>query len=308
MKFGFIFPGQGSQAIGMGKDFYEDSVLAKELFECSSEILKVNMKNLLFNENDDINNTQFTQPSILLISYIAYKYFNEHYKILPSFGLGHSLGEISANLVANSISFENAIKLVFERGKLMQKACEGKEAGMAVVIGLDDKILNEFCANNQNIWYANYNSDGQSVIAGKKEDLLNIESQIKKLGAKRFLILPMSIASHCPLLEGIVNDFKLILEEYLFDNFDFKIISNATMESYDSKNKAIELLSMQLTKPVLYKQSILKTQDEVDCFIEFGYGGVLKGLNKRLSSKATYSIGNLQNLKETIEKLKELER
>lgn len=304
MQYAFIFPGQGSQAIGMGKDFYEDSALAKELFDESSEILKIDMKNLLFNQNDSINQTQFTQPAILLVSYIAYRLFKEQSEITPNAALGHSLGEITANLIAESISFENAIRLVYKRGELMQKVSEGKDAGMAVVIGLDDEILSDFCSKRSNIWCANFNSDGQCVLAGLKEDLLAAESEIKNLGAKRVLLLNMSIASHCPLLEAMSGEFSGLLEQYLSDNFLCEIISNATMESYKSKASAINLLSKQLTSPVLYKQSIKKIESEVDCFIEFGYGGILKGLNKRLTTKPTYSIGNMQNLNTILEELK----
>lgn len=304
MQYAFIFPGQGSQAIGMGKDFYEDSALAKELFDESSEILKIDMKNLLFNQNDSINQTQFTQPAILLVSYIAYRLFKEQSDIAPNAALGHSLGEITANLIAESISFENAIRLVYKRGELMQKVSEGKDAGMAVVIGLDDEILSDFCSKRSNIWCANFNSDGQCVLAGLKADLLAAESEIKNLGAKRVLLLNMSIASHCPLLEAMSGEFSGLLEQYLSDNFLCEIISNATMESYKSKASAINLLSKQLTSPVLYKQSIKKIESEVDCFIEFGYGGILKGLNKRLTTKPTYSIGNMQNLNTILEELK----
>lgn len=303
MKYAFIFPGQGSQAIGMGKDFYENYALAKELFDNASDILKIDMKSLLFEENDNINQTKFTQSAILLVSYIAYKLFNEQNKAKPIFALGHSLGEISANLVSNAMSFESAINLVYKRGELMQRACENVDAGMAVVIGIDDKSLQDFCKENQNIWCANYNSDGQSVLAGSKEALLKAEENIKKIGAKRFLILPMSVASHCPLLSSILEDFREILDKSLIDNFDFEIISNATVETYSSKAKAIDLLTRQLVEPVFYKQSILNNQDRIDCFIEFGYGSVLKGLNKRISSKPTYSIGDIQSLESTLNEL-----
>lgn len=308
MNYAFIFPGQGSQAIGMGKDFYEQSPLAKELFDNASDILSIDMKNLLFNQNDELNLTQFTQPAILLVSYIAYRLFSQNCDIKPTLALGHSLGEISANLISGSLSFENAIRLVYERGKLMQKVCEGKDAGMAVVLGLSDEVLNEFCdSREQNasgkIWCANFNSDGQCVLAGYKVDLMLSEEEIKNLGAKRFLLLPMSVASHCPLLEPMSADFYALAQQYLEDNFSCPIIANATLESYSDKATAVNLLTKQLTLPVLYKQSIKKVESEVDCFIEFGYGAVLKGLNKRLSTKPTHSIGSLQSLNATLEEL-----
>ncbi len=301
MRLGFIFPGQGSQAIGMGRDFIDNHSIARDILEESSEILKINMRNLLFNENDNINKTRFTQPAILLISYIAYILFREQNKTTPIFGLGHSLGEITANVIANAISFRDALMLVYKRGELMQKVCEGQDAGMAVVIGLEDSIIEDFCNNTSNIWCANYNANGQIVLAGSKQSLLNAEEAIKKLGAKKFLLLPMSVASHCPLLYNMTKEFKAILDDVLIDNFDFEIISNATMESYNTKNKALELLTMQLTSPVFYKQSIINNQEKIDCFIEFGYGNILKGLNKRLSNKPTYSVGNISSLQTTLE-------
>lgn len=308
MKYAFIFPGQGSQAIGMGKDFYDESPLAKELIDNASDILKLDMKNLLFNPNDDINLTQFTQPAILLVSYIAHCLFAQSCDIKPTFALGHSLGEITANLISGSLSFENALRLVYERGKLMQKVCEGKDAGMAVVLGLSDESLQKFCDEREEnasgkIWCANFNGDGQCVLAGYKVDLMIAEGDIKNLGAKRFLLLPMSIASHCPLLEPMSKDFFALAKQYLEDNFECEIIANATLESYRDKDLAVNLLTKQLTLPVLYKQSIKKIESQVDCFVEFGYGAVLKGLNKRLSAKPTHSIGTIQSLNATLKEL-----
>lgn len=303
MNYAFIFPGQGSQATEMGKDFYEQSPLAKELFDNASDILKIDMKNLCFATNDELNLTQFTQPAILLVSYIAYRLFSQNCDIKPTLALGHSLGEISANLISGSLSFENALRLVYERGKLMQKVCEGKDAGMAVVMGLSDEVLSEFCAKRENIWCANFNSDGQCVLGGLKADLADAEDEIKHLGAKRFLLLQMSVASHCPLLEPMSADFGALAQQYLEDNFSCPIIANATLESYSDKPRAAELLTRQLTAPVLYKQSIKKVESEVDCFVEFGYGAVLKGLNKRLTPKPTHSIGSIPSLNTALEDL-----
>lgn len=304
MNIGFIFPGQGSQSIGMGKDFIEHFPIAKQIVEKASDTLHIDMQKLLLVENDEINQTKFTQPAILLVSYMAYYLFNENYHIIPKFALGHSLGEITANLIAGSLSLENALRLVYRRGELMQETCANLEAGMAVVMGLDDEILEKFCQSKENLWCANYNGDGQIVLAGLKSALLKAEDEIKNLGAKRFLILPISVASHCPLLENIVPQFRELLSTSLEDNFKFPIISNATMEAYHSKDKALDLLSMQLTKPVLYKQSIIANEAEIDCMIEFGFGNILKGLNKRLSTKPTYSISNMASLESTLESIK----
>ena len=301
MKLAFLFPGQGSQAIGMGKDFYNNYSIAREMFAEASDVLKIDMCSLIFEFNDNINQTKYTQPAILLTSYIAYKIFSINNSIAPVFTLGHSLGEITANLVSQSISFSDALHLSYIRGELMQNAFNNVDSGMAVVVGLDDKIVEDFCKDKDGVWVANYNSDGQIVLAGLRENLLNLQADIKALGAKRFLMLPISIASHCILLDGIKDRFMKILDGVLTNNFKYSVISNVTTKPYNNKNDALNLLTLQLTNPVFYKQSILNNQDSLDCFIEFGHGGVLKGLNKRITSKRTYNILDIASL-EQVEK------
>lgn len=309
MKYAFIFPGQGSQAIGMGKEFYDNFDLAKELFDKASNILDIDMKKLCFEENDLINQTQYTQPAIFLVSYIAHTILQQESPLLAHLALGHSLGEISAVCVANGLSFEDAMTLTHQRGILMQKACEGKDAGMMVVVGLDDKVLEDFCAEQREqgkaIWCANYNGDGQIVLAGNKADLSQAEAAIKALGAKRALLLTMSVASHCPILESMNADFKALLEPMLAEKFSLPVISNVTTNPYINKEEALDVLSNQLTQPVLYKQSIQKIDSEIDMYIEFGHGNILKGLNKRLSQKETLSVSNIASLRETLEKIQQ---
>lgn len=307
MKYAFIFPGQGSQAKGMGKDFYDNFAIAKELFERASDALSLDMKHLLFEENDKLDLTQYTQPAIFLVSYIAHSVLQNEHSLSPTLSMGHSLGEVSAVSVAGGASFENAIKLTHQRGKLMAKACEGQDAGMMVIVGLADNVLEEFCATQREkgkkIWCANYNGDGQVVLAGSKSDLSALEGEIKALGAKRALLLAMSVASHCPLLQSACGEFEVLLEEYLEPKMSNPILSNASLELYEDKQKAKSLLTQQLVMPVLYKQSIQKISNEIDVFVEFGNGSVLKGLNKRLSDKPTYSISDVATLKEGIANL-----
>lgn len=304
-KYAFIFPGQGSQAKGMGEDFYRSFSVAKEHFEQASDILKMDMCKLLFEENEDLNQTQWTQPAIFLVSYIAHKIFQTEFPLMPVFGMGHSLGEISAVSATDGLSFENAIKLTHLRGKLMAQACEGKDAGMMVVVGLEDERIESYVKEareaGKEIWCANYNGDGQIVLAGKKVDLDSSSEEIKSLGAKRALLLPMSVASHCPLLESMCEEFSSLLDDLLEDSLISPVVSNATMESYASKKEAIKQLTQQLVSPVFYKQSVRKIDKSIDGYIEFGHGNVLKGLNKRLSSKPTLSVCDTQSLKESIE-------
>lgn len=304
-NYAFIFPGQGSQALGMGKEFYENFPITKELFMSASDSIKVDFKALLFEPNDNLNLTPFTQPAIFLVSAVAYQIFRQECDIQPTLAFGHSLGEVSAYALFCGLDFEHAIRLTHERGLLMSKACEGQDAGMMVVVGIEDGVLEKFCTQAQNdgkkVWCANYNGNAQVVLAGKKTDLTHIQDSLKTLGAKRTLLLPMSVASHCPMLESITDDFKGLLDSLVQGDSSVPILSNATLQTYTSKADAKELLTKQLTQSVLYQQSVCKVDSQVDAFIEFGHGGVLKGLNKRLSQKPTFTLSDLQSLKEILE-------
>jgi len=295
MKFGLLFPGQGSQFVGMAKDFYDNSAKAKEMFEIASDSISEDFTKLMFEENDKLNETEYTQPAILLYSAIAYELFGKKGEI----ALGHSLGEFSALYAAGALDLSDAIKLVHTRGKLMKEAFTDIEGGMMVVLGLDDKTLEDFCANSgKKIWPANYNSDGQLVLAGDKKDLAEVEAEIKALGAKRAMLLNMSVASHCPLLESASEPLKELLENSLKDEFS-PVVSNVTAKPYTTKVEAIELLASQLTKPVLYKQSILSVVDDVDMFIEFG-GKVLMGLNRKITKVKTQPITDMASLEKAL--------
>ncbi|QCT94420.1 ACP S-malonyltransferase [Caminibacter mediatlanticus TB-2] len=303
MKIGLLFPGQGSQFIGMGKDFYENSNKAKEMFEEASDAIKVDFKKLMFEENEDINKTEFTQPAILLFSAIAYELFKENIDFEYSYSLGHSLGEFSALYSAGALNLSEAIKLVHNRGKLMNEAFKDKVGSMMVVLGLDDEVVEEVCKNsNLQVWPANYNSDGQIVIAGIKEDLEKLEPLLKEKGAKRVMLLNMSVASHCPLLESATKPLRELLEEYLKDEF-LDVVSNVTAKKYNTKKEALELLPIQLTKPVLYKQSIKNYEDEVEKFVEFG-GKVLMGINRKITKKKTIPIVDMKSLEKAISEVK----
>jgi [acyl-carrier-protein] S-malonyltransferase len=299
MKLGLLFPGQGSQFIGMGKDFYENSPLAREMFEIASDAIKTDFKKLMFEDNNEINKTEFTQPAILLYSAIAFKLFEKNRDFTYNFSLGHSLGEFSALFSAGAVDLADAIKLVHSRGKLMNEAFKDKIGSMMVVLGLDDEVVEEICKNsNLQVWPANYNSDGQIVIAGIREDLIKLEGVLKEKGAKRVMLLNMSVASHCPLLESAVNPLRELLEETLKDEFK-DVVSNVTAKKYNTKKEALEILPIQLTKPVLYKQSIKNYENEADFFIEFG-GKVLMGINRKITKKKTYPITDMASLEKVL--------
>lgn len=307
MNYTFIFPGQGSQSLGMGKDFYENSKSAKELLDHASDFLKINFKHLLFEENDDLNKSQFTQPAILLTSLMAYNTLNElEPNLKAKISLGHSLGEFSALAISGGLDFLEALKLVHQRGLFMQEDCAKIEAGMMVILGLDDESVERLCekARNENkqIFAANYNCEGQIVIAGLKADLLSYENEFKNAGAKRAMLLNMSVASHCPLLENASLKLYKELEKVLKPNFQ-TIISNVNAKPYSSKEEALNLLKAQLVFPVLYKQSIKMIENETSYFIEFG-SKVLQGLNKKITTKPTYSLTNLNEIETFLKEIK----
>jgi len=299
MRLGLLFPGQGSQFVGMGKDFYENSQKAKEMFEIASDAIKIDFKKLMFEENEDLNKTEFTQPAILLYSAIAYELFKDNKEFDFNFSLGHSLGEFSALYAAGALDLADAIKFVHERGKLMNEAFRDKVGSMMVVLGLDDEKVEEICKNSGlQVWPANYNSDGQIVIAGIRDDLVKLEPVLKEAGAKRVMLLNMSVASHCPLLESASEPLRELLNEYLKDEF-LPVVSNVTAKAYTTKKEALVLLPVQLTKPVLYKQSIKNYEDEADLFIEFG-GKVLMGINRKVTKKKTIPLTDMASLEKVI--------
>ncbi|HUH43358.1 MAG TPA: ACP S-malonyltransferase [Sulfurimonas sp.] len=308
-KIAMIFAGQGSQATGMGKDFYENSQLAKEMFEEAGKRVGLNFDELIFGEHDLLGQTAYTQPAILLIQIIAYTLFKEKCPdIKAELFLGHSLGEFSALCASGAIDYVDAVELVHRRGQLMQDACADIEAGMMVVMGLDDKNVEKICMDAQKdgkkVWPANYNQDGQLVVAGMKNDLASLEQTFKDAGAKRALLLNMSVASHCELLSPAQIPLRSLMESMIHDSFEAPIISNVTTKPYRTKDEAVELLTEQLVKPVKYKQSILEIANKVDIAIEFGNGATLKGLNKRIAPDLeTYTISDMKSLLEVVEQI-----
>ena len=307
-KIAFIFPGQGSQGIGMGKSFYENSELARDLIDKSSETAKIDFKKLMFEENQDLSKTEFTQPAILLVGLVAFELFKKEIDVKPEFLLGHSLGEFTALSATGALDIFAAVKLVNKRGELMQKACENINAGMMAVIGLADEVILNVLENEQKngkkVWGANFNSNGQVVVAGIKSDLETLQPILKEAGAKKSVILNMSVASHCELLKSAENELKSELEKNVKDSFIAPIISNVTAREYQTKTEAVELLTKQLTSPVKYRESIEYISDKINLFIEFGHSTVLKGLNRRIVRKIpTLNISDMATLEKTVQEL-----
>ena len=308
-KIAMIFSGQGSQAVGMGKDFYDNSEVAREMFDKAGERIGVDFKEIIFEENEKLGQTAFTQPAILLVQMIAYRLFTDACPDTKAeLFLGHSLGEFSALCASGAIDYVDAIELVHKRGSFMQAACDEIEAGMMVLVGLDDASVEKVCAEAQNagkkVWPANYNQDGQLVVAGMKSDLQSLEQTFKDAGDKRALLLDMSVASHCDILAPAQEPLAELMEAMVSDSFSAPVVSNVTTEPYSTKADAVALLKEQLVKPVKYKQSILAIATNVDMAIEFGNGAVLKGLNRRIAKELTTlnvsDMASLEKVKEEI--------
>ncbi len=310
IKYAFLFAGQGSQAMGMGQDFFNNSDIAKKMVSEASERTGIDFETLLFSENDKLGQTEFTQPAILLVGAIAHRLFVEQTGIKPALTMGHSLGEFTALVASGALDAVDAVELVNLRGRLMAEACEGQDVGMMVSLGLGDEVVEEICNAQRDagmrVWPVNYNSDGQIVIAGIKKDLELLAPILKEAKAKRAMLLDMSVASHCPLLESAVAPLSDKLSEVLKDDFIAPIISNVTAEPYSSKAEALNLLPQQLVSPVKYKHSMANIDDEVDCYIEFGHGAVLKGLNRKATKKPHFNVSDMASLEATIEAIAEL--
>lgn len=308
-KIAMIFAGQGSQAVGMGKDFYENSEVAREMFDKAGERIGVDFKEIIFQENEKLGQTAYTQPAILLVQMIAYKLFTDACPdIKAELFLGHSLGEFSALCASGAIGYVDAIELVHKRGSFMQSACDEIEAGMMVLVGLDDASVEKVCADAQaegkKVWPANYNQDGQLVVAGMKSDLVSLEQTFKDAGAKRALLLDMSVASHCEILAPAQEPLAELMENMVTDSFSAPVVSNVTTKPYSTKSDAVALLKDQLIKPVKYKQSILAIAGDLDMAIEFGNGITLKGLNRRIAKElTTLNISDMASLAKVKEEI-----
>ena len=308
-KIAMIFSGQGSQAVGMGKDFYDNSEVAREMFDKAGERIGVDFKEIIFEENEKLGQTAYTQPAILLVQMIAYKLFTDACPDTKAeLFLGHSLGEFSALCASGAIDYVDAVELVHKRGSFMQSACDKIEAGMMVLVGLDDASVEKVCTDAQSagkkVWPANYNQDGQLVVAGMKSDLRSLEQTFKDAGAKRALLLDMSVASHCDILSPAQEPLAELMEVMVSDSFSAPIISNVTTKAYSTKADAVALLKEQLVKPVKYKQSILAIAGDVDMAIEFGNGAVLKGLNRRIAKELkTLNVSDIASLEKVKEEI-----
>lgn len=283
MKTAYVFPGQGAQFVGMGKDLYDLSPLARERFHAANEILGFNITEQMFSgTEEDLKQTRTTQPAIFLHSVILGELLNGRLK--PDMVAGHSLGEFSALVASESLSFEDGLRLVSQRANAMQAACEKEPSAMAAVIGLDDYTVEKICAETPGIVVpANYNCPGQLVISGAVQSVTEACEKLKTAGAKRAILLPVGGAFHSPLMESARAKLADAIHSTRFSRPICPVYQNVDAIPETDPEKIQRNLIAQLTAPVRWTQSIRHMiADGAGSFIEVGPGKVLQGMVKKI--------------------------
>ena len=287
MKKAYVFPGQGSQFTGMGKDLYDNNPLAKELFEKANDILGFRITDVMFSgTEDDLKQTRITQPAIFLHSVILAATLGEQFQ--PDMVAGHSLGEFSALVANKCLSFEDGLKLVYQRATAMQHACETNPGTMAAILNLDDKVVEDICAEitagGHTVVAANYNCPGQLVISGSLDGITTACEKLKAAGAKRALVLPVGGAFHSPLMEPARANLATALANTHFSTPVCPVYQNVTATALSDPEAIRANLIAQLTAPVKWTQSVQHmAADGATQFVEVGPGKVLQGLVKKIA-------------------------
>ena len=288
----FVFPGQGAQFPGMGKDLFETHTLAKKRFEQANDILDFNITDIMFGEDAEaLKETQVTQPAIYLHSTILSEVMGERFT--PQMVAGHSLGEFSALVAAGALSFESGLKLVHERALAMQAACDEAPGTMAAILGLEDDLVESICEKTSGIVVAaNYNCPGQLVISGAQEAVENACESFKEAGARRALLLPVGGAFHSPLMESAQETLAAAIAATNFKSPGIPIYQNVSTQGETDPENIQKNLIAQLTAAVKWTQSVrnMRADGALD-FTEIGPGKVLQGLIKKIDREATTASG-----------------
>lgn len=283
MKKAYVFPGQGAQFSGMGKDLYDNSAQAKEMFDQANDILGFDITSIMFSGSaEELKETKVTQPAIFLHSVILAATLGNDFK--PDMVAGHSLGEFSALVANKTLKFEDGLRLVSKRAMAMQKACEAEPSTMAAILGLEDTQVEQVCNNVPGIVVpANYNSPGQLVISGAVDAINKACEILKESGAKRALVLPVGGAFHSPLMEPARQELEAAINSTQFSQPICPVYQNVIADAVENPGEIQANLIAQLTAPVKWTQTVKKMlEDGATSFIEVGPGKVLQGLVKKV--------------------------
>ena len=304
-KIAFLFPGQGVQKAGMGKDFYEAFAAAREVIDKAGEWLDLDLKTLCFEEDERLNQTEYTQAALLTVC-LAMEKTLETYGILPDVTAGLSLGEYCALETAGALSLKDAVLTVRKRGILMEEAVPAGVGAMAAVLGMDATAIQAVIGEKEGVWIANDNCPGQLVITGEKKAVEEAGVLLKEAGAKRVLPLKVSGPFHSLLLEEAGEKLAEVLAPCGLSELKIPYISNTLAEPVKDKTKIKELLARQISSPVRWRESMEELiREGVDTFIEIGPGKTISGFLKKIDRNAVvYSIQTVEDLEKTVELLK----
>ncbi|MBP6408294.1 MAG: ACP S-malonyltransferase [Fusobacteriaceae bacterium] len=296
-KIAFLYPGQGAQYVGMGKDLYENNAKAKQYFDSIFDGLEIDLKTVMFEGPEEtLKETKYTQPAIVAMSLVLTKLFMEEKGVKPDFVAGHSLGEYSAIGAAGILSFEDTVKLAAKRGEIMNVVAKEVNGTMAAILGLtSDKILEVLSTVEGTVEAVNFNEPTQTVIAGEVKAVEAACEALKAAGAKRALILPVSGPFHSSLMKPAGEELKVVLDTLTFNESDVKLVANTSVEFVSEVEELKEELYKQTFGPVRWVETIAKLKENgVTEFYEIGPGKVLKGLVKKIDKEL--EVTNLEKL------------
>ena len=306
----FVFPGQGAQVVGMGKDFYENSELSRDIFDEAAKLLDFDVKKVCFEENEAINITEYTQAAMLTTSVAMLEVLKEK-GLKPDVCAGLSLGEYCALVASGVMEFEDALKAVRQRGILMQEAVPTGIGAMSAIIGLDADVIAGICDKIDEVSVANYNCPGQIVITGKKEAVEKANEELKEAGARRCVMLNVSGPFHSEMLKTAGEELYKVLENVELKDFEIPYVTNVTAKyvTNEDKNEIKEMLKDQVSSSVLWIQSVEKMIEQgVDTFVEIGPGKTLTGFIKKIAKAVdkevnTYNVEKYEDVEAVVNAL-----